>query len=226
MQTAQPIGRLPGFPREYRATRGWVIFLGICGSGLAVGGAIGVWLLATTSLRNLQARFWLIGLFTVLAALGFYLLLSTFRSKVVLFADRIEVDELFSTEFLSREEIRGWRTLPTSPSALVFVPMDSARRPLKVALIFRLDTEFEQWLATLPCLDIEDARSSKAEIRNDTRLGAAPGERMKKLAAGKRLARLLTIAGYVTTLWGSCILNRTSLRSCHWPHCPGSPRKL
>jgi hypothetical protein len=190
------------YPRVYRASGGWLIALILCGSVLALGGIFGTWFLANATLRNLQSRFWLVGLCLAFGALGIYCLLSTFRSRVVLFADRIEVEELTRTAVLSRDEVRGWRSLPTSPPGFVFIPRDASRRPVKVAQVFRLDPEFAEWLYTLPCLDNEDARTSKAEIRTNTRLGATPGERMKTLAKGKRLARILNVIASLAALWG------------------------
>jgi hypothetical protein len=120
----------------------------------------------------------------------------------VLFPDRIEVEELTRTAVLSRQEIRGWRLLATSPPGFVLVPRDTSRRSIKVAQVFRLDPEFSEWLYSLPSLDREDARTSKVEIRNNTRLGATPGERMKTLIKGRRLARVLTVTAFLTILWG------------------------
>jgi hypothetical protein len=57
-------------------------------------------------------------------------------------------------------------------------------------------------LYTLPSLDGEEVRESKAEIRNNARFGVTPGERMKKLAKGKRLARLFTGIGMFAVFWG------------------------
>jgi hypothetical protein len=145
---------------------------------------------------------WLAAPCTATAVFGIYCLFSTFRSKIVLFQDRIEVHELFSTKVLSRQEIKGWRMLPTSPTAFVFVPVDGARRPVKVAALFRADEEFYDWLSALPCLDTEDVRSAKAEVRNDARLGATPGARMKRLAAGRHAARYLNIGALLLLLWG------------------------
>jgi len=57
-------------------------------------------------------------------------------------------------------------------------------------------------LYTLPCLDNEDFRASKTEIRNNTRLGGTPGERMKSLAKGRRLAKTLNVITSLAALWG------------------------
>ena len=102
------------FPRVFRASRGWLVFLTLCGLLLAIGGTIGAWFAATAVLRNPPSRVWLVGLGLAFGALGIYCLLSTFRSRVVLFPDRIEIEELTHTAVLSRQEIRGWRTLATS----------------------------------------------------------------------------------------------------------------
>jgi hypothetical protein len=202
MPIAQPLEAPSAYPRIYRASGGWLVALTFGGLVLAIGGIIGTWFLATEPLRNPNSRFWLIGLCLASAILGIYCLLSTFRSRVVLFPDRIEVEELTRTAVLSREEIRGWRSTPTSPPCFVLVPRDASRQTVKVAQVFRLDPEFAQWLYTLPCLDSEDARTSKVEIRNDTRFGATPGERMKTLAKGRRLARVLTVIASFAALWG------------------------
>jgi hypothetical protein len=202
MSTSESIEGASVFPRVYRASGGWLIFLTLCGLLLAIGGTIGAWFAATAVLRNSQSRLWLVGLGLAFGALGVYLLLSTFRSRVVLFPDRIEIEELTRTAVMSREEIRGWRLLAASPPGLVLVPRDPGRRSVKIAQVFRPDPEFSEWLFTLPNLDSEDARTSKIEIRNDVRLGATPGQRMKSLAKGRRFATALTVVGSIAALWG------------------------
>jgi hypothetical protein len=120
----------------------------------------------------------------------------------VLFPDRIEIEELTHTAVLSRQEIRGWRLLATSPPCLLFVPRDDSRRSVKLALVFSLDPEFSKWLYTLPNLDSEDARASEIDIRKDARLGATPGERMKALAKGRRFASVLAVVASLAAVWG------------------------
>ena len=179
-----------------------MIALVVCGLLLSIGGSAGAWYSATEPLHTPQARFWLVCVCGAFALLGVYCLLSTFRSRVVLFVDRIEVEELTRTISLSRQEVRGWRSLPTSPPCFMLVPRDSSRRALKVAQVFPLDAEFVEWLYTLPSLDRKDVRTSKAEIRRNTRLGATPGERIKALARGRRIAAVLTAITAAVCLWG------------------------
>jgi hypothetical protein len=191
------------FPRVYRASGGWLIFLTLIGAGFAIAGSIGSWWFAVYEpLQGSHSRFWLVGLCASFAALGVYCLLSSYRSRVVLYSDRIEVEELTRTDVLSREEIRGWRSLPTSPPGFVFVPKEPTRRSLKVAQVFRPDPAFAEWVHTLPCLDTIDHKLSKAEIRNNVQLGTTPGERMKALKKGRRIALAVNSGASLVSLWG------------------------
>lgn len=190
------------YPRIYRASGGWRVGLIACGLLLSIGGVAGAWYLATEPLRNPQARFWLVGLCAMFGLLGAYCLLSTLRSRVLLYPDRIEAVELTRTTVMARQEIRGWRSIPTSPPGFMLVPRDPSRKALKVAQVFRLDAEFIEWLYTLPSLNREDARESKAEIRKNIHLGATPGDRIKTLARGRRKAAILSAITTVLGLWG------------------------
>jgi hypothetical protein len=191
------------YPRVYRASGFWRIALVLTGIILAAGGSFGTWFSAIGHLGKPGSRIWLVGLFLALCLLGVYCLLSTLRSRVVLFPDRIVVEELTHTVVLGRDEIRGWRSLPTSPLSFQFEPIDRHRRAVKVALVFHVDAEFMQWLDTMRCLDVDDAEASMVEIENAPRLGQTPTDRLEALARGNRLARLLTIVSTVVCLWGA-----------------------
>src|ERR1700757_3982695 len=80
------------YPRIYKVSSGWLIFLTLFGLVLAIGGILGARFLATEPLRNPQSRMWLIGLSLVFAGFGVYCLLSTLRSRVLLYPDHIEVE--------------------------------------------------------------------------------------------------------------------------------------
>ena len=190
------------YPRVYRVSRGWLISLTLFGFLCSAGGIAGAWQFATRPAKSTQSPLWLAGLFVTIALFGIYCLLSTLRSRIVLFPDRIEIVQLTHTTVLNREEIRGWRLLTASAPGLVFEPRDPSRRTVKTAQIFRLDPEFWEWLDTLPCLDREEARNSKAEARTDPRLGANPGERIRTLTKGRRFGKQLTIVTVVVMLWG------------------------
>ncbi|MGJ5816635.1 hypothetical protein [Paludibaculum fermentans] len=190
----------PQYPRTYRASGGWLIFLSLGGAVSALAGSIGAWwFVVVEPPRDSAGRFWLPCICCAFVALGVYLLLSVFLSRIVLFEDRIEVVELTNTKVLRREEIRGWKTHPAP--GLVFFPKESARSPISFALLFPIDTTFAQWLYTLPCLDANNRKSSRAEIRNNTRLGSTPGVRMRALATGRRIALAINAVASLLSLW-------------------------
>jgi hypothetical protein len=205
MNTVLPVMPFEDFkraPRVYRASGGWLITLMACGFLLAIGGLAGAWCSATATLNPPNARYWLVGICLTFGVLGVYTLLSTFRSKVLLFSDRIEIHELTRISSFSRQEIQGWRYLPASPPVFILIPREHGRKPIKVAQVFPLDSEFAEWIYGLPCLDSDDARKSRVEIRNSPHLGATPGERMGTLAKGRKFARVLLTIALLASLWG------------------------
>jgi len=202
MFRAAPVAEPWSYPRVYKPSGGWFTTLIVFGALFALGGLCSAWIVSRDAVVKPQNRNWLVGFLLSVAIFGVYCILSALRSRVVLFADRIEVKELTRTFALNRDDIRGWRSLPTSPPAFVFVPRDDSHRTIKVAWIFRQDPEFAEWVYTLPCLDDEDRRKSKSEIRNDNRYGATPGDRMKTLARSRRTARVLAVLSSLALLWG------------------------
>jgi hypothetical protein len=134
--------------------------------------------------------------------LGLHGLISTVRTKIFLFSDRIEVVGLTGHRSLERSEILGIRSLRTSPPGVVLIPRNPGWRSLKFYLTFPLDTEFVQWVYSLPSLEAHDRRASKSEIRNNPRLGATPGERMKALARARKRAVVFNVASVAICAWG------------------------
>lgn len=200
--SGDPSTTLLPYPQIYRSSGSWLIGLTFCGFAMSIGGGVGAYFFATASLRTPQLRLWLIGICLCFAVFGVYCLLYLFRFKVALFPDRIEVEGVTRTVVLGRDEIRGWRLVPASPPILLLEPRDAGHRAVKVTQLFHPDTAFEEWVYTLPSLDRQAARASKAEIRNDIRLGATPGERVRNVAKAKRVAWIAGAMGVVLMLWG------------------------
>ncbi len=143
----------------------------------------------------------MVGICVIFAALGFYGLLWTLQHRIVLFADRIEIEELLHTTVLNREEIRGWRSLKTTPPGFAFVLKDPSRRSVKMANFFNIDPELAEWIYTLPCLDSDGRRRTKQEIRNNLNFGKNYGDRMRTLAKGKRTAKILAWVTSLSCVW-------------------------
>src|ERR1019366_8197297 len=87
--------------------------------------------------------------------IGILKMLQNLKYRVVLFADRIEVQHLISTRVLRRDEILGRRLLrhKGTPPSLLLVPR-GAQRPLTVDLVLKTDSTFWEWMDTVPDLDV------------------------------------------------------------------------
>jgi hypothetical protein len=86
---------------------------------------------------------------------GILAMLYDLKYRVVLFADRIEVQNLVSTRVLRRDEILGRRLRQHAkgPPIMLLVPR-GAQRPLGVLLALKTDSAFWEWMNTLPDLDV------------------------------------------------------------------------
>ena len=106
---------LQSYPRVFRPSGGWPAVLAICSLLGTVGGAAGTWYFGTGhEAKDPQGRFLLTGFSVLFFGLGVYLLLSLWRSKIVLTEDRIEIHELTRVRSLQKNEILGWRLVPTA----------------------------------------------------------------------------------------------------------------
>jgi hypothetical protein len=187
--------------KVYRPSGFWQVALVITGIVFGAGAIVATWFASVGHIAPPSSRFLLIGVCVLLALGGAYCFLYTIKSKVVLFPDRISIEDLTRTRVIPRHQIRGWRILPTNPTCLVLEPSDITGRKAKIALTFPLDDDFEQWLDPLPCLDAEEESTSDEEITNDRRLGENPADRTAALARGRRLAKMLTVASMAVCGW-------------------------
>jgi len=188
------------YPREYCAAGFWKGLLLLCSLVLLCGGIAGICFAVAGQFDRPSARIWFGGLFFVFVVLSAYVLLWLFKSKIVLFPDRISIEELTSTKVFHRDELRGWRMMPTSPPTLVLESKEN-RRAVKVGLVFPLDDEFLEWFDAVPSLDVQEAEASKAEIREDPRLGLTRSERTRVWEEGAKRAKLLSGASTVVCVW-------------------------
>lgn len=90
---------------------------------------------------------------------GIFAMLQDPKYRVVLFADRIEVQSLVSTRVLRRDEILGRRLLQgyrRKGSQVIELVPRGAQRPLAVDLVLKTDSAFWEWMDTVPDLDAQD----------------------------------------------------------------------
>lgn len=188
------------YPRTYRVSRGWQVCL--MGSSLSLGipGVFGIVYFASGHQADTKSATYLwIGICVIFAALSVYLILTTLRSKIVLFADRIEIHELTVTRTLRRNEIAGWR-INASP-ALILERKHPVSKTVATAWVYKADPELYQWFAEFYNLDEREADFAINEIADDSSLGRDEQERFASLARAKRFTSVLNTVGVALFVW-------------------------
>ena len=190
------------YPRTYRPSGFWKIALYLCSALIAAGAVAGLTYSAVS--HDEPARLLLACLCLAFTALGGYVILWLLQSRTVLYADRIGFQCVFSTKTFPRDELSGWRVLPTSPPTLVL--QRKGGDSFKTSLVFRVDDEFSDWFDSIPCLDEKEAAVSEAsvaaEIHNDERFGATPSEKSETLRKARKTAKVLSTTSIVAAIWG------------------------
>lgn len=178
-------------------------FLGLGGIAVVAGG-LGTWYFGTGhEVHTLREGILLAGIAFAFLVIGVYLILVAFRSKVVLFEDRIEIHELTRVRAINRRELTGWRlSTETTPPIIVLVPTRPNARTIKLAKIFNVDSVFLDWMGSLKDLDTEDSQKSYQEIADDADIGCTPDQRLDALEAGRRLTKWLSLLALAALAWG------------------------
>ena len=187
----------PLYPRGYGIAPGWKIFLLAFGFGLTGLGVFLAWLYFDDPGKN--ALILLISAPLSLAA-GLYVAVDTVLSKVVLTADAIEIRDLLPARRIARVDIKGRKLLQSGQaggSAIILVPIDPARKNVKLSLIVAKDAVMDHWIETLPDLDRAEREESEARIVNETSDGTTPEGRRVALASARQSARVLNVAAFV-----------------------------
>lgn len=187
------------YPRTYQATRWWKLFL--LGGALLLGipSVIGLAYCLTGQVTNDKGQmYWLAGSCLFLLALSAYILLSTLRSQVVLFAEHIEIHELTTTKRMHRGEISGWRL---AASSFIIELKHPPGQIISTAWIYTWDSEMDDWFSQLDNLDDKEMESFLDEIADNNELGAEEQERFQKLQSVARLTRVLNIVGGGLLAW-------------------------
>ena len=200
------------YPRTYRVSRGYAVFLGLCGGLLALGGCVGCWYVASTpEFRGARAAF-LTLLCLAFAFLGAYLIVLIVRMSVTLCADAIVLKECFTARTLLRKDIAGRRIIPTQyVSTLVLVPRARGAKKLKLARTWQTDPAFDAWFTGIPDLDTEELAKSQADLDIDPDLGFKSEARRVHVRNAKKIARFLNIAAWISLAWGFLVPNPNPL---------------
>jgi hypothetical protein len=191
--------------RIYRLSRAWQALQGLAGALLFVAGVAGFWYFGIASLGPNNA---LVGLLATLgcgylASGGAQMIQDSFTQRLVLDGEVLHWDNLWGPRECRRGEIATKQTLHrrNNPAQLLLRDKDPARRPLKIPLIFDLDTQFDAWLLSIPDADALAASALRTEVSSDPTFGTTPEERLETLARATKVAKRLAVAAPILYFW-------------------------
>ena len=193
------------YPRTYRISLGWRIFLQLF--GLAVIG-LGVFLCWKYFYDPGKAAAVFASLGPLALLLGFYIFIDTGLSKIVLYADAIEMHDVRAPRRLERAEIKGRKLIQTGQAggdAILFIPVDPARKKIRLPLIVKTDAILMQWIYALPDLDGEERAQAEKELIESTGGEAVtPEDRAKFVKSAKRTAKILNAVTWIAAV--ACVI--------------------
>lgn len=205
MYDQSTLGSTKIYPRTYRASGFWDIALYLCSAVAVAGGVAGVVYSITGDFHEASGRIVMACLGAAFTGLGGYLIFWLLLSRTVLFPDRIDFRGVFSTKIITREELDGWRVMPTSPPTLVLQQKEGRR--FKTSLVFRIDDDLSDWFDSIPSLDERETGASEArvhaEIQKDARLGITPSQKLETLQKAGRTANILSAVSTIAFFWGA-----------------------
>ena len=191
------------YPRTYTTSTGYRVFLLAISLMIFLAALFGLWYFGSGhEMRNRPEAVVFVSFCSFFLLLATYLALATLKFKIVLTADAIEAQELFSRKRLARSNISGWRTTQTQyVSTLLFVPRPEAGKKLKFAMTFTADDAFENWVDSLPNLDQDEQESSRAELASNLEIGLTTEQRDERIATAQILSTRLNWAAWITAAW-------------------------
>lgn len=191
------------YPRTYPVSRGSQILYLFLGAVILVAALAGVWYFGTGhEVDAAQEGMALVLVCLALVAFGGALILYMFTSKIVLYADAIELRDFTRVRRLRRDDIAGWRKISAEyVSMILLVPKRAELKQLKITHFMRTDAVLDAWLATLPDLDAAEVEKSAAEIAASRDLGGTPDERRQRLAFARQLAKGLAGVSVAVVIW-------------------------
>ncbi|MGA2421448.1 MAG: hypothetical protein ABSG69_15335 [Candidatus Acidiferrum sp.] len=135
----------------------------------------------------------------VFATLSAGSILDLLRRRIVLNADTIESHGLFSVRKLARNEIAGYRTIP---SRLQIVPSSTSKKKLHIPTCLTSDEYFDAWFASFPDLDLVEQSQSVDQLLSDRRFGVTEEQRRETFIRAHSIANGLNGTALLAALWG------------------------
>lgn len=184
------------YPKTYIISPGWKIAMLTLYAVLGIPSLLGLLYFSTAQeMHGALHQFICSAICVGFLLLSIYGALSALRTRVTLQADGIEYRDLFSTRSMHRHQIKNWRGLSVhGVTYLELVAFDPAVKKLKIAILFKPDTPFDDWFADLPNADRDAPRFAEQEIQNNLALGLTPAERAGKAARARKIARIANLA--------------------------------
>lgn len=188
------------YPRTYRTSKGWKIFLVSLGA-IAIGASsAGLWWAAFYSSPTVGGRLLAGSLCFAFLLMGVYTLVWPLTAKVILNADSFTWVGVFKPKRIERSEIRGWRIIPNTP------PMLRLERKVggteKISFTFPIDDALNAWFDGIPSLDEEDVEAEISELDADQNLGPTKEQREEALKRAKGQTRALSIVSWIACAFG------------------------
>jgi hypothetical protein len=145
----------------------------------------------------------LIGVLGALAVLALLIILYSWRWRLALNAQGIELQGLTGSRRLARADIAGRRRIRTrSGETVLLIPSRGNLRPLRLnPRSIGGDTRLDQWIQGLPDLDAADLKASEAAVAADSEFGSTAEERLARLKSARRTAAIITAASLALALW-------------------------
>jgi hypothetical protein len=193
--------------RNYRTMASWMLVQVAVGIALTLASTAGIWVFGTSMspIRDAAAALVLVFLCALLASCAVMITADAFVSRLVISGSVLDIVDLLGVRRIRREDVAARQTIRrgNSPGQMIFSFKDPARRPVKLPLVFSIDSEFDAWLRPIPDADMIAAAALEAEIRSAPELGGTPAERLANFARSRHYAQYGAYAAVALYFWSA-----------------------
>jgi hypothetical protein len=190
-------------PHVYRLRRGWFVFLFGLGLLPALAGIAGCVYFGTGHEVNSQRdAVMMVTICAAFACLGAYVLALSLRARLTLTETGISYRQVLGTKHIKKASVAGWRTNhATTPPLINLLLNGDGPSKLQIMAVFETDLAFEDWLASVPNLDIEEQVTTITEVLKDETAGGSADERLESLAKARKFARAANLLSAGLGVW-------------------------